>query len=125
MYNILINHIKEISDLKLIQNDQQSFQREADSHIKQFIFSEQYKYKKRQNKQYTKATIYRLACYICIAWTIDTRQGVLLMLSCCFWPYHLNVIEDIEAHQTRQRFSSLLLSNFAEPVQIVPSVSCS
>ncbi len=39
-----------------------------------------------------------------------------------FWPYHLNVATEIETHQTRQRFSNLLLSNFGEPVQIVASV---
>ncbi len=33
-----------------------------------------------------------------------------------FWPYHLNVAAEIETHQTRQRFSNLLLSNFGEPV---------
>ncbi len=27
-----------------------------------------------------------------------------------FWPYHLNVTAEIETHQTRQRFSNLLLS---------------
>ncbi len=32
---------------------------------------------------------------------------------------HLNVAAEIETHQTRQRFSNLLLSNFCEPVQIV------
>ncbi len=42
-----------------------------------------------------------------------------------FWPYHLNVAAEIETHQTRQRFSNLLLSNFGEPVWIVASVSCS
>ncbi len=42
-----------------------------------------------------------------------------------FWPYHLNVAAEIETHQTRQRFSNLLLSNFGEPVRIVASVSCS
>ncbi len=33
-----------------------------------------------------------------------------------FWPYHLNVAAEIETHQTRQRFSNLLLSNFGEPL---------
>ncbi len=42
-----------------------------------------------------------------------------------FWPYHLNLAAEIETHQTRQRFSNLLLSNFGEPVRIVDSVSCS
>ncbi len=42
-----------------------------------------------------------------------------------FWPYLLNVAAEIETHQTRQRFSNLLLSNFGEPVLIVASVSCS
>ncbi len=36
-----------------------------------------------------------------------------------FWHYHLNVAAEIETHQTRQRFSNLLLSNFGEPLQIV------
>ncbi len=40
-----------------------------------------------------------------------------------FWPYHLNVAAEIKTHQTRQRFSNLLLSNFGEPVRIVASVS--
>ncbi len=38
---------------------------------------------------------------------------------------HLNVAAEIETHQTRQRFSNLLLSNFGESVWIVASVSCS
>ncbi len=42
-----------------------------------------------------------------------------------FWPYHLNVAAEIKTHQTRQRFSNLLLSNFGDPVWIVASVSCS
>ncbi len=42
-----------------------------------------------------------------------------------FWPHHLNVTAEIETHQTRQRFSNLLSSNFVEPVRIVASVSCS
>jgi len=42
-----------------------------------------------------------------------------------FWPYHLKVAAAIETHQTRQRFSNLLLSNFGEPVRIIASVSCS
>ncbi len=42
-----------------------------------------------------------------------------------FWPYHLNVAEEFESHQTRKRFSNLLLSNFGDPVRIVASVSCS
>ncbi len=42
-----------------------------------------------------------------------------------FWPDHLNVAAEVETHQTRQRFSNLLLSNFGDPVWIVPSVSCS
>ncbi len=42
-----------------------------------------------------------------------------------FWPYHLNPAAEIETHQTRQRFSNLLLSSFGEPVRIVSSVSCS
>ncbi len=42
-----------------------------------------------------------------------------------FWPYHLNIAAEIETHQTRQRFSNLLLSNFGDPVWIVSSVSCS
>ncbi len=42
-----------------------------------------------------------------------------------FCPYHLNVAAEIETHQTRQRFSNLLLLNFGEPVWIVVSVSCS
>ncbi len=42
-----------------------------------------------------------------------------------FWPYHLNVAAEIETHQTRQRFSNLLLSGFGDPVWIVSSVSCS
>ncbi len=41
-----------------------------------------------------------------------------------FWPYHLNVAAEIKTHQTRQRFSNLLLSNSDEPVRIVASVSC-
>ncbi len=36
-----------------------------------------------------------------------------------FWPYHLNIAAEIETHQTRQRFSNLLLSNFGEPVHLV------
>ncbi len=40
-----------------------------------------------------------------------------------FWPYYLNVVAEIETHQTRQRFSNLLLSNYGEPVRIVASVS--
>ncbi len=39
--------------------------------------------------------------------------------------YHLNVAAEIETHQTRQRFSNLLLSNFGEPVRIIASISCS
>ncbi len=35
-----------------------------------------------------------------------------------FWLYHLNDAVEIETHQTRQRFSNLLLSNFGEPVWI-------
>ncbi len=35
---------------------------------------------------------------------------------------NLNVTAEIETHQTRQRFSNLLLSNFGDPVQIVASV---
>ncbi len=31
-----------------------------------------------------------------------------------FWPYPLNVAAEIETHQTRERFSNLLLSNFGE-----------
>ncbi len=42
-----------------------------------------------------------------------------------FWPHHLNVAAEIEPHQTRQRFSNLLLSSFGESVWIVSSVSCS
>ncbi len=41
-----------------------------------------------------------------------------------FCPYHLNVAAEIETHQTRQRFSNLLLSNFGEPVRIIASISC-
>ncbi len=41
-----------------------------------------------------------------------------------FWP-HLNVAAEIETHQTRQRFSNLILSNSVDPVWIVSSVSCS
>ncbi len=41
-----------------------------------------------------------------------------------FWLYHLNAAE-IETHQTRQRFSNLLLSNFGDSVWIVSSVCCS
>ncbi len=37
-----------------------------------------------------------------------------------FWPYHLK----IKTHQTRQRFSNLILSNFGDPVWIVVSVTC-
>ncbi len=40
-----------------------------------------------------------------------------------FGPYHLNVAAEIETHQTRQRFSNLLFSNFGESVWIVASVS--
>ncbi len=32
---------------------------------------------------------------------------------------YLNVAAESETHQTRQRFSNLLLSNFGEPVRIV------
>ncbi len=35
----------------------------------------------------------------------------------------MNVAAEIKTHQTRQRFSNLLLSNFGEPVRIVASVS--
>jgi len=47
------------------------------------------------------------------------------MLVLSIWHYHLNVAADIENHQTRHCFSNLLLSNFAEPVWIVSSVSSS
>ncbi len=39
------------------------------------------------------------------------------------WPHHLNVAAEIETHQTRQRFSNLLLSNFGEPVLISAAVA--
>ncbi len=42
-----------------------------------------------------------------------------------FWPYHLNVAAEIKTHQTWQRFSNLLLSNFGDPVWIVAFISCS
>ncbi len=45
--------------------------------------------------------------------------------SCQILTLHLNVAAEIETHQTRKRFSNLLLSNFGESVWIVSSVSCS
>ncbi len=59
---------------------------------------------------------------------VETRAGwihAFMFFTAKFWPYHLNVAAEIETHQTRQRFSNLLLSNFGEPVRIVASVSCS
>jgi len=35
-----------------------------------------------------------------------------------FGLYHLNVLTEIETHQTRQHFSSVQLSNFGELLQI-------
>lgn len=32
-------------------------------------------------------------------------------------PYHLNVTEEIEAHQTRQHLSNLLLYSFGDPLR--------
>ncbi len=50
------------------------------------------------------------------------RQGRMdpcfYVLYAKFWPYHLNVAAEIETHQTRQRFSNLLLSNFGDPVSL-------
>ncbi len=61
--------------------------------------------------------------------TVTLRRGRMdpcfHVLYAKFWPYHLNVAAEIEAHQTRQRFSNLLSSNFGEPVRIVAFVSCS
>ncbi len=56
-----------------------------------------------------------------------SRQGRMdpCVLYAKFWPYHLNVAAEIETHQTRQRFSNLLLSDFGEPLRIVAAVSCS
>ncbi len=60
------------------------------------------------------------------AWTVETRMNpCFYVLYAKFWPYRLNLAAEIETHQTRQRFSNLLLSNFGEPVWIVDSVSCS
>jgi len=47
----------------------------------------------------------------------------VLILFTKFWLYHQNVSAEIETHQTRQHFSSLQLSNFAELLQIVASFS--
>ncbi len=61
------------------------------------------------------------------AWTVETRQDGS-MLSCSLrqiLTLHLNVAAEIKTHQTRQRFSNLLLSSFVDPVWIVSSVSCS
>ncbi len=61
------------------------------------------------------------------AWTVETRQDGS-MLSCSLrqiLTLHLNVAAEIKTHQTRQRFSNLLLSNFGESVWIIASVSCS
>ncbi len=55
----------------------------------------------------------------------DRMDPCFHVLYAKFWPYHLNAAAEIETHQTRQRFSNLLLSNFGEPVRIVASVSCS
>ncbi len=41
-----------------------------------------------------------------------------------FWSYHLNVAAEIETHQTRQRFSNLLFSNFGEYVRFVAKWVC-
>ncbi len=57
------------------------------------------------------------------------RQGMIdpcfHVLYAKFWRYHLNVAAEVETHQTRQRFSNLLLSSFDESVWIVSSVCCS
>ncbi len=66
-------------------------------------------------------------CVPAPAWTVETRQDGS-MLSCSLrqiLTLHLNVAAEIKTHQTRQRFSNLLLSNFGESVWIVSSVSCS
>jgi len=49
-------------------------------------------------------------------WSIDTRQdaSILSVVYPEFWLYHVNVIAEIQIHQTRQRFSNLLLSNFGK-----------
>ncbi len=39
-----------------------------------------------------------------------------------FWPYYLNVAAEIKTHQTRQRFSNLLLSNFV--LRLVSGFMC-
>ncbi len=58
------------------------------------------------------------------AWTVETRQDPCFhVLYAKFWPYHLNVAAEIETHQTRQCFYNLLLSNFGDPVWIVPVFS--
>ncbi len=61
------------------------------------------------------------------AWTVETRQDdpCFHVLYTKFWRYHLNVAAEVETHQTRQRFSNLLLSSFGDPVWIVSSVCCS
>ncbi len=46
-----------------------------------------------------------------------------MLLTANDYPYLPNVTAEIETLQTRQPFSSLLLSSFGEPVQIVVLVS--
>ncbi len=61
------------------------------------------------------------------AWTVEQGRidPCFPVLYDKFWLYHLNVAAEIETHQTRQRFSNLLLSDFGESVWIVSSVSWS
>lgn len=55
--------------------------------------------------------------------TINSKQDRSMLCKIVkFWPYHPNFIAEIEIHQTRQCFFSLLLSGF---VELVSSVSCS
>lgn len=58
--------------------------------------------------------------------TINSKQDRSMLCKIVkFWPYHPNFIAEIEIHQTRQCFFSLLLSGFVELMWIVSSVSCS
>ncbi len=72
-----------------------------------------------------------LLCKVLECWEKRYIKFNKLLLLCfhvlyaTFWLYHLNVTAEIETHQTRQRFSNLLLPNFGEPMWIVASVSCS
>lgn len=47
------------------------------------------------------------------AWSVDAGLDQCFK----FWPGHLNVAAENWSHQTRQHFSSFLLSSFVEPVQ--------